>query len=297
MRESGPLPPTLTAENTAIVLDSTAGLASPGDRHANWRLVPLYLRLGDEIFLDIVELGPDEFFRRMRAAPEQPRSSQPSPGDFSAVYESLSDYERILSIHISEKLSGTCQSAHLAAADGGGRVTVVDSQTVAAGIVLLAEALQERLEAGTSDEELAAVVDEHRREGRFVYTLQTLDYLVRGGRVGRAAGLASQLLDTKPVIEIREGENAPVKRVRGRAKALAELERLFADSVRDADVGRAAVVHADAPSEAERVAGEVRTLAPGLAVDVLEFSPVIATNTGPGAVGVAWSPRYRAARA
>ncbi|HET9214719.1 MAG TPA: DegV family protein [Gaiellaceae bacterium] len=284
------MPPTLTAENTAIVLDSTAGLASPGDRHANWRLVPLYLRLGDETFLDVVEIGPDEFFRRMRASAEQPRSSQPSPGDFSAVYESLSDYERIVSIHISEKLSGTCQSAHLAAAGQDGRVTVVDSQTVAAGIVLLAEALQERLERGTSDEELAVAVEEHRRNARFVYTLQTLDYLVRGGRVGRAAGLASQLLDTKPVIEIREGENAPVKRVRGRAKALAELERLLAASVREAGVARAAVVHAEAPSEGERVAGEVRRLVPGLAVELFEFSPVVATNTGPGAVGVAWSP-------
>ena len=290
MRESGPLPPTLTAENTAIVLDSTAGLVRPGDRHANWRLVPLYLRLGDETLIDLVEIGPDEFFSRMRASAEQPRSSQPSPGDFAAVYESLSDYERILSIHISEKLSGTCQSAHVAAADQGGRVTVVDSQTVAAGIVLLAEALQERLEAGTSDEELALAVEQHRRGARFVYTLRTLDYLVRGGRVGRAAGLASQLLDTKPVIEIREGENAPVKRVRGRAKALAELERLVAASVREAGVGRAAVVHADALSEAERVAGEVRKLVPGPAVELLEFSPVIATNTGPGAVGVAWMP-------
>ena len=289
MSESGRLPPTLTAANTAIVLDSTAGLASPGERHPNWGFVPLYVRLGDETFRDIVEIGPEEFFRRVRASDLQPRSSQPSPGDFAAVYQSLAGYERIVSLHISEKLSGTCQSARIAAADQGGRVTVVDSGTVSAGIVLLAEALQERLKAGTTDEELGAVAERHRREGRFVYTLETLEYLIRGGRVGRAAGLASQLLDAKPVIEIREGENAPVKRVRGRAKALAELGRLFADSTRDESPGRAAVAHADALADAERVAADVRALAPGLSVELFEFSPVIATNAGPGAVGLAWS--------
>lgn len=288
MRESGALASTLTSTNTAIVLDSTAGLASPSERHSNWRFVPLYLRLGDETFLDMVEIGPEEFFRRMRMSGGQPRSSQPSPGDFAAVYESLSRYERIVSLHISEKLSGTCQSARIAAADHGGRVMVVDSGTVSAGIVLLAEALQDRLEVGTSDEEIGRVVERHRRDGRFVYTLETLEYLIRGGRVGRAAGLASQLLAAKPMIEIREGENSPVKRVRGRAKALAELEHLFDTSTLHQRPARAAIAHADALADAERVAEGVRRLAPGLSVELFEFSPVIATNTGPGAVGLAW---------
>ena len=280
------MPGRLTAENTAIVLDSTAGLPTPSERHANWRLIPLYLRLGDDVLFDGIDMESAEFFRRMRTSEEQPRSSQPSAGDFSALYESLGDFERIVSVHISSKLSGTCESARMAAAEAGGRVTVVDSRSVAAGIVLLADALQQRLDAGTTDVELEQVAEEHRRVARFVCTLESLDFLVRGGRVGKAAGLASQLLDTKPVIEVRDGENVPVKRVRGRAKALAELTRVFAAS--GAADGTVGVVHADARVDAEGVAAAVREARPHVGVELFEFSPVIGTNTGPGAVALAW---------
>ena len=98
------MPGRLTAENTAIVLDSTAGLPTPSERHANWRLIPLYLRLGDDVLLDGIDMEPAEFFRRMRTSEEQPRSSQPSAGDFSALYERLGDFERIVSVHISSTL-------------------------------------------------------------------------------------------------------------------------------------------------------------------------------------------------
>src|SRR4051794_13193073 len=101
----------LTAENTAIVVDSTADFPEAPERSPNWRVVPLYVRFGDESFRDYVELSPEQFYARLRTASETPSTSQPTPGDFLAAYEELDDYSRILSIHIAGKLSGTIESA------------------------------------------------------------------------------------------------------------------------------------------------------------------------------------------
>jgi len=109
---------TLTAANTAIVVDSTADFPEAPERFPNWRVVPLYVRFGDESYRDYVELTPAAFYERLRAAPETPATSQPTPGDFLAAYEELAGYERIFSVHIAGKLSGTIESARAAAGSG-----------------------------------------------------------------------------------------------------------------------------------------------------------------------------------
>src|SRR5918999_1199187 len=109
----------LTPENTAVVLDSTADFPEARHRFASWRVVPLYVRFGDESFRDYVDLGPEEFYARLRTADELPTTSQPTPGDFLAAYEDLAGYERIFSLHVSAKLSGTYESARSAASELG----------------------------------------------------------------------------------------------------------------------------------------------------------------------------------
>ena len=139
----------LTAENTAIVLDSTADFPDARKRYPNMRVVPLYVRFGDESFRDYVELDPHEFYERLRTAAELPTTSQPTPQDFLSIYEELAGYERIYSLHISSRLSGTFQSAALAAADvGGDKVRLVDTETASVGIAMLALAIQQQLERG-----------------------------------------------------------------------------------------------------------------------------------------------------
>ena len=145
----------LTAANTAIVVDSTADFPQAPKRFPNWRVVPLYVRFGDESYRDYVELGPAEFYARLRTAAELPTTSQPTPQDFLAVYEELTAYERIYSLHIASRLSGTFGSARIAAEELGGRVRLVDTETASAGIAMLGLAIQRRLEAGTTDDELA----------------------------------------------------------------------------------------------------------------------------------------------
>jgi len=144
----------LSAENTAIVLDSTADCADARERHPNWRVVPLYVRFGEETFREYVDITPEEFYLRLREASEPPRSSQPTPADFAAAYEELAAYEKILCVLLSARLSGTLESARLGAETAGDeRVAVIDSGVICGGAVILADALQRRLERGTSEED------------------------------------------------------------------------------------------------------------------------------------------------
>src|ERR671927_1696247 len=125
----------LTAQNTAVVLDSTADFPEAPQRFPNWRVVPLYVLFGDDSYRDYVELAPPEFYARLRTAEQLPTTSQPTPGDFLQTYEELARYDRIYSLHISAALSGTYQSATNAAAElGGDKVRTVDSESASAAI-------------------------------------------------------------------------------------------------------------------------------------------------------------------
>ena len=280
----------LSSETTAVVLDSTADLPDPGVRHPNWRLVPLYVRFGDETFRDHVELEAADFYDRLRASDVQPQSSQPTPADFERAFAELDGFERILCVLISGKLSGTAESARLAAqATGDERVTVIDSESVSGGVVILADAIQRRLDRGTTDEEIAELVERFRRESTILFTVDTLDYLVRGGRVGKAAGLAGQLLSVKPILAIDDGEVEPLRRVRGRQKALAELLRLFEDGTEDSPDLHVGAAHADAEAELETLVARIRELRPQAALDFqMLLGPVIGTHGGPGTIGLFW---------
>ena len=280
----------LSAENTAVVLDSTADLPDAQERHPNWRVVPLYVRFGDETFREYVDLSAEEFYRRLRTAPESPRSSQPTPADFASVYEELGEYEKILCLMISAKLSGTADSARLGAESAGDEsVSVIDSGVTSGGTVILADALQRRLERGTTEEELQEVVESFRGSRGLLFTVETLEYLVRGGRIGKAQGLAGQLLSVKPILHFDEGEVAPLKRVRGRAKALAELERLFVEATEDTPDLHVGLGHAESPGDAEELVRRIRTARRQCSVDVVTtLGPVIGTHGGPGTLGLFW---------
>ena len=280
----------LSAENTALVLDSTADCPEPQSRHPNWRIVPLSVSFGDETFRDHVDISAEDFYRRLAGASEPPKSSQPTPADFEAAYRELGAYERILAITLSAKLSGTFESARLGAESGGeGRVEVLDSGVTSGGTVILAEAVQRRLERGTTEEEIRALVERFRRTRGLLFTVETLEYLVRGGRIGKAQGLAGQLLSVKPILHFDDGEVAPLKRVRGRAKALAELERIFLDATEDSPDLHVGVGHAAAPADAEALVARLRAGRPRASFDVfVTLGPVIGTHGGPGTLGLFW---------
>jgi DegV family protein with EDD domain len=280
----------LSAENTAVVLDSTADLPDPQGRHPNWRLVPLYVRFGAETFREYVDISAEEFYRRLRESPDSPKSSQPSPVDFQQTFESLSDYEHVLCVVLSARISGTYESARLAAESlGDGRVRVIDSRVTSGGTVILADAIQRRLERGTDDAEIDSLVERFRRERGLLFTVESLEYLIRGGRIGKAAGLAGQLLSVKPILAFEDGEVTPLKRVRGRHKAIAELETIFEDGSRDDPGLHIGVGHAEAPADCDELRRRIQEARPQASLDgVFELGPVIGTHGGPGTLGLFW---------
>src|SRR3954449_3733679 len=280
----------LTAENTAIVLDSTADFPEAPERFPNWRVVPLYVRFGDESFRDYVELAPQQYYARLRSAAETPSTSQPTPGDFLAVYEELGAYERILSVPIAGKLSGTIESARAAARDlGDERVRTIDSESASAAIAMLGLAIQRRLERGTSDEEVDALVERYRRERGLLFTVDTLEFLQRGGRIGKAPALAGTLLQVKPILSIRDGEVEPLKRVRGERKAFAELAAALETETRDEPSYRLSVAHAAAPERAAELESLVREQRPNAELElVVTLGAVIGAHAGPGTLALFW---------
>lgn len=279
----------LTTENTAIVLDSTADFPEGPSRFPSWRIVPLYVRFGDESYRDYVDIGPAEFYARLRSADELPTTSQPTPADFLAAYEELAAYERVLSIHLSSKLSGTFASASRAVEDAGGRVRVIDTGTASAAIAMLALAIQRRLERGTTDDEVDELVARFKRESGIIFTLDTLEYLARGGRIGRAAGWAGQLLHIKPILTLADGEVLPLKRVRGNRKAIQEFANALVAGTRDEPGLRIGIAHADAPERMEALEKLVRDVRPQAEIEVATtLGPVLGTHAGPGTVGLFW---------
>ena len=181
----------LTSENTAIVLDSTSDFpeaqARSGSRTcASSRSTSTSAPRASGTTSDI---GSHDFYERLQAAPALPTTSQPTPQDFVAAFEELAGYDRIYSLQLSAKLSGTYQSAVLAAAEvGGDRIRVVDTETASLAVGMLALAIERRLARGTTDEEVEELIERFKRENGVVFTVGTLEYLQKGGRIGTRAG-------------------------------------------------------------------------------------------------------------
>lgn len=279
----------LTIGNAGIVLDSTADFPDAGDRFSNWRVVPLYVRFGAASYRDYVDIGPAEFYERLRGAEELPTTSQPTPQDFAAAYEELARLERVFVLTVSAKLSGTYASAQQAAEETGGRVRVIDTATASAAIAMLGLAIQRRLEQGTTDEEVDELVSRFKRETGLVFTLDTLEYLAKGGRIGRAAGWAGQLLNIKPILTLADGEVLPLKRVRGNRKAIQEFASAFRDGTVDGPGLRVGIAHAEAPDRMAALETLVRDVRPQAEIEVATtLGPVVGTHAGPGTVGLFW---------
>jgi len=279
----------LNASNTAIVLDSTADFPDAPERFPNWRVVPLYVLFGADSYRDYVDIGPAEFYERLRTADELPTTSQPTPQDFRAAYEELGGYERILVFSVSAKLSGTYESAVRGGEESGGRVRVIDTETASAAIAMLALGVQRRLDQGTTDDDVDDFVNRFKRDAGLVFTLDTLEFLARGGRIGRASGWAGQLLHIKPILTLEDGEVLPLKRVRGNRKAIQEFAEAFRAATSDEPGLRVGIAHAEAPERMETLEKLVRDLRPNAEIEVATtLGPVVGTHAGPGTVGLFW---------
>lgn len=205
---------------TALVVDSTADLPQNLVDHPNVTIVPLTVFFGDEAYLDWVELKPEQFYEKLAAYPQLPKTSQPAPGVFLELYQRLRrQYARVYSVHLSAAFSGTYETARAVATEVEG-VKVVDSRLATGGIALLVDRMIERLDRGVSEEEFDAYIEYFHAHNTFLFVATTLDYLYKGGRIGRASHLVGTLLNIRPVLMIDDGVADVFKKARGIHQAL-----------------------------------------------------------------------------
>ncbi len=269
-----------------VVTDSTADLPPELVQDLGITVVPLQVIFGDEAYRDGVDLTSEEFFRRLPEAPELPRTSQPSVGAFLQTYEEVAaNTDRILSIHVSSGFSGTVEAARQAVQALAGRcqIEIVDSGAVSMAMGLAGVAAARAARADADLEACAGAARSVLRRTRLAVALDTLEYLRRGGRIGRAQAFLGGLLRLKPILTVRDGEAFPLTRVRTRRKALEELLRVCLDQ---GAVNEAAVMHATSPEDAHFLAEEVARRCPGVPVHTGRFGPVLGVHCGPGMIGL-----------
>ena len=267
-----------------IVTDSTADLSEDQQRAAGITVVPLNVRFGDQVFKDHVDLTGDDFFDKLKTSPQLPKTSQPPVGAFEEVFRRHREAgDAVVTVTISSKVSGTYGAAEMAAKSvDGGQIEVIDSLTasMALGFLALEGAKLAKTGAGR-----AAVADRIRSlvpKARVLAAIDTLTYLERGGRIGRARALLGSLLNFKPLITLQDGEVAPLGRARGRVQAIDRLVELLG---RDGQLSNLAVLHGAALADAERLRERVAGSYPGLDIPLTETGAVIGTYTGPGVIG------------
>lgn len=278
-----------------LVCDSTCDLGPEYLAEHDVEMVPLKVLFGDESFLDWLDLPPTEFYRRLQAFDGLPKTSQPSPADFQAVYSSLAGRgcDEVVSIHLSEAVSGTIESAGIAAAEVSIPVRIVDTKVVTAASAQVVQAAIEARDAGADADGVEEAARYVVANQSFYFILETLDYLVKGGRAGKAQGLAASLLNIKPILTFNEdGIIEPFRKVKGMRKAMQEVASIVAER-RESGPLRVRYMHAVRPEHVETLRGLV--LGSGAAYQedgVIEVGAVIGTYAGPGAVGVAcYRPR------
>jgi DegV family protein with EDD domain len=267
-----------------IVTDSTADLTREQQEAAGITVVPLNVHFGDQVFRDHVDLTGDEFFHRLKASAQLPRTSQPSVGSFEEVFRGLHKTGGdIVAIHLSSKVSGTYNSALMAARSvDPAAIEVVDSLSTSMALGFMALEGARLAKAGKDRTTIAARLRELVPKGRVVCVVDTLTYLERGGRIGKARALLGSLLNVKPILQLKDGEVVPLGRARGRPQALTRLVELLA---RDGQVGQLAIMHGAAPAEAAQLRDRVASSYPGLDILLTEIGAVLGTHTGPGVIG------------
>ncbi|MDQ7028377.1 MAG: DegV family protein [Ardenticatenia bacterium] len=273
-----------------IVTDSAANLPAPVVRELDITVVPLTVIFGDQSYREGVDITPEQFYNLLRTSPVFPSTSQPSPQDFVDVFRPILDRgEEVLCVTISRELSGTYNSAVQAQAMlSGAPITVVDSQSASAGQALLVVAAARATRAGATRAEAAEVVRALRQELLLLFTLDTLEYLQRGGRIGRASAFVGTMLRIKPILRI-QGVVEPFDRVRRRQRALERMIEAVTDRYGDRPVW-VGLAHGDAEEEFHELGAllEHRFNIQYLLKTVV--GPVVGAHGGPGVIGLAVMP-------
>lgn len=275
-----------------IVTDSTADIPEDIAKQHDIHVVPLRLMFGEDTFEDGVDISAEVFYKRLVQSEQLPTTSQASPADYMQVYqEIMNEYpgSPIISFHISSGLSGTYQSATIAKSmlEGDPDITIVDSKSASYGFGLLVVHAARLAADGKTVEEIVRSVEEVRRQRKLYFLVDTLEYLQKGGRIGKAAAMIGNLLNIKPILSIdEEGIIYAVEKVRGRKKALARILERFREDLGGVQNINVAVGHTADPASAEPVLEDLSRDFRLQEVVLTNIGPVVGTHVGPGTLAV-----------
>ena len=273
-----------------IVTDSTCEAPPELLTHRLVTVVPLYVIFGQESYKDNIEMTREQFWARLPKSDKLPTTSQATPAQFEAPFKAFTDAgDEVLAITLSAKLSRTYESALLAKNSlPEQQIDVVDSKSISVGLGLVVQRAVEMAEAGATRAEIVAKLEQMREEIRLIFALQTIEYLQRGGRIGKAQAFVGTLLQFKPLLSIVDGEVNPAARVRSMSKAIEAMQELLSQQVtaRGSQV-RIGVTHANSPAAAADTARALTKRFDTLHSFTCTLGPVIGTHVGPGTVGAA----------
>ncbi|MFB9328574.1 DegV family protein [Paenibacillus aurantiacus] len=271
-----------------IVTDSTTDLPRELLAQYDVEVIPLSIYVDGESFLDTVTISPDEFIQRMIASNELPKTSQPAVGAFLEVYDRLgANGDTIISIHMTGGMSGTYATACAAAEMSDSRVEVIDSQMISQALGFqVIEAARLAREGGTVESIVARVKEIFEQTSLFV-VVETLENLIKGGRIGKAAGILGTILKIKPIAMLQQGVYAPVAKVRTSSQIVKTLMERFELDIKGKIVRGIGISHADNLPLAERLQQEIARFTQ-VPVRICTTTPIISTHTGPGAIGFSY---------
>jgi DegV family protein with EDD domain len=272
-----------------IVTDSASDLPENLCQGLGIEVVPLTIRFGEREYVDRKELSTEAFWRELESSPMLPETAAPSVGAFEETFRALSDggADGIVCINLSAALSATMQSAQVAAKalEGKTPIEIIDSKSASMGIGNLVLTAARRARDGASIDEIVQAVEARRDRQKLIATLDTLEYLKKGGRIGGAKAMLGSMLSIKPIIEVREGVVEEGRKVRTRSRALQHI----VDTVAADKPEIISVLDAGAPDLDEFMKMLEPTLS-GADVVVGTIGPVVGVHTGPRVIGVAWIP-------
>ena len=271
-----------------IVTDSTADLPSDVVNELGITVVPANVRFGNDDYKDGVDLSSEEFFDKLVNGPDFPTTSQPSIGEFRDAYERVADgADGIVSVHVSGKLSGTMNSATQGSSQANVDcpIEVLDTRQASMGSGLVAMAAARAAQDGASVEEAADAARSAIARSQCFALLDTLEYLIKGGRIGKARGAIGKMLRIKPMIILRDGEVNDLAKERARSRAVARLRRTAEEF---APLAAVAVMHSTTPDEASALAADLAPLlTDGADVPMTaRFGPALGTYVGPNSLGI-----------
>lgn len=269
-----------------IVTDSTADLTQEVIEKYDIHVLPLSISVNGQTYLDRVDLQPDGFIEEMAKSEELPKTSQPAMGTFVEMYEKLGeDGSEVLSIHMTGGMSGTVATANSAASMTDTKVTVVDSQFISHALAYQVIEAAKMAREGSSLEAILKRIDEVRKNTRLYVIVDTLENLVKGGRIGKGKALIGSLLNIKPIASLEGGVYNPVTKVRSQGQIVKTLVKLFEEDTAGKVVKAVAIPHAKAIPLAESVKAAIEKANGFTQSEIFFTTPIISTHTGPGAIG------------